>query len=334
MMEELRSNTRLKPLAVTPGDPAGIGPDIAVMLQASEINGRIVIIADRNVLLERARVLGQEFNWRNYSEESDAKSGIEVLHVQCSHPVFPGEPDPRNSRYILSTLEIAAQGCLDGNFDALVTGPVNKEMIRISGIDFSGHTEFLAEHTQCPLPVMLLTDENLRVALVTTHLPLAQVSAAISQEKIMQVARILNNDLKVRFHIPSPRIGVCGLNPHAGEGGTLGTEDVTEILPAVQTLQNEGVDIEGPFPADTIFTQNQLANFDVVLAMYHDQGLPVIKHSAFGHAVNVTLGLPIIRTSVDHGTAYDIAGTGQADRGSLISAVKLARNLCMRANSG
>ena len=332
-MKETRSNSKRKPLVVTPGDPAGIGPDIAVMLQAGELRERIVIIADRDVLRERANALGQEFSFPDYREESAATSGIEVLHVPCSHRVTAGKPDPGNAGYILNTLENAIRGCLGRKFGALITGPVNKETIRRAGIDFSGHTEFLAERTQSPLPVMLLTDEKLRVALVTTHLPLAEVSAAISQEKIVSVARILNNDLKLRFHMPSPRIGVCGLNPHAGEGGTLGTEDVTEILPAVETLRSEGVHIKGPYPADTIFIQNQLRKFDVVLAMYHDQGLPVIKHSAFGHVVNVTLGLPIIRTSVDHGTAYDIAGTGNADIGSMMSAIELARNFCRRSDS-
>ncbi len=327
-MIQIDSKNRFQRLAITPGDPAGIGPDIAVMLPTTQLKEKIIMIADRNILRQRARDLEQEFSFTDYSENSTTNSGIEILHVQCDYPVNAGKSDPRHARYVLETLKRAVQGCLTGEFDALITGPVNKETVRRSGIEFSGHTEFLAQQTQANRPVMLLTDESLRVALVTTHLPLTDVPAAISQEKIVEVARILDHDLKKRFHLRSPRIAVCGLNPHAGEGGTLGSEELAQIIPAIEILRNEGVGVSGPYPADTIFTKSKLENFDVVLAMYHDQGLPVIKHSAFGEVVNVTLGLPIVRTSVDHGTAYDIAGTGKADIRSMLSAISLAKRLC------
>ena len=321
------SKDKLCTLALTPGDPAGIGPDLAVLLSKRSTTDRIVVIADRNMLEERSKKLQCEISFCSYDSESQPTDKIEVLHFDCDSPVVPGKGDPSNARYVLKTLDRAVQGCLSGEFDAMVTGPVNKETIARSGIPFVGHTEYLAELTGSKCPVMLLTDGELRVALVTTHIPLNQVAEAITRERVTAVATVLHNDLRSRLDIASPRIGVCGLNPHAGEGGVLGDEEIEKIIPAIEMLQKEGINAVGPLPADTIFVQNQLEKFDVILAMYHDQGLPVVKYAGFGEVVNVTLGLPIVRTSVDHGTAYDIAGTGCADINSLLSAVEMAREL-------
>ena len=321
------SNDRQCTLALTPGDPAGIGPDLAVLLSKRSTTDRIVVIADRNMLEDRSKLLQCEISFCSYDSESQPADKMEVLHFDCDSPVVPGKGDPSNARYVLNTLDRAVQGCLSREFDAMVTGPVNKEIIARSGIPFVGHTEYLAELTGSKCPVMLLTDGKLRVALVTTHIPLNQVAEAITRERVTAVTTVLHNDLRSRLDIASPRIGVCGLNPHAGEGGVLGDEEIEKIIPAIEMLQKEGVNAVGPLPADTIFVQNQLEKFDVILAMYHDQGLPVVKYAGFGEVVNVTLGLPIVRTSVDHGTAYDIAGTGCADINSLLSAVELAREL-------
>ena len=314
-------------LALTPGDPAGIGPDLTVLLSKRSTTDRIVVIADRIMLEERSKKLQCETSFCSYNSESQPIDKIEVLHFDCDSPVVPGKGDPSNARYVLNTLDRAVQGCLSREFDAMVTGPVNKEIIARSGIPFVGHTEYLAELTGSKCPVMLLTDGELRVALVTTHIPLNQVAEAITRERVTAVATVLHNDLRSRLDIASPRIGVCGLNPHAGEGGVLGVEEIEKIIPAIEMLQKEGINAVGPLPADTIFVQNQLEKFDVILAMYHDQGLPVVKYAGFGEVVNVTLGLPIIRTSVDHGTAYGIAGTGSAEINSLLSAVEMAREL-------
>ena len=321
------SNDKQCTLALTPGDPAGIGPDLAVLLSKRSTTDRIVVIADRKMLEERSKKLQCEISFCSYDSESQPADKMEVLHFDCDSPVVPGKGDPSNARYVLNTLDRAVQGCLSREFDAMVTGPVNKEIIARSGIPFVGHTEYLAELTGSKCPVMLLTDGKLRVALVTTHIPLNQVAEAITRERVTAVTTVLHNDLRSRLDIASPRIGVCGLNPHAGEGGVLGDEEIEKIIPAIEMLQKEGVNAVGPLPADTIFVQNQLEKFDVILAMYHDQGLPVVKYAGFGEVVNVTLGLPIVRTSVDHGTAYDIAGTGCADINSLLSAVEMAREL-------
>ena len=314
-------------LALTPGDPAGIGPDLVVLLSERLTTDRIVVIADRNMLEERSRTLQCEISFCNYDSGSQPADKMEVLHFDCDSPVVPGKGDPCNAGYVLKTLDRAVQGCLSGEFDAMVTGPVNKEIIARSGIPFMGHTEYLAELTGSKCPVMLLTDGELRVALVTTHIPLNQVAAAITRDRVTAVATVLHNDLRSRLNIASPRIGVCGLNPHAGEGGVLGDEEIEKIIPAIEMLQKEGINAVGPLPADTIFARNQLEKFDVILAMYHDQGLPVVKYAGFGEVVNVTLGLPLIRTSVDHGTAYGIAATGSAEINSLLSAVDMAREL-------
>jgi 4-hydroxythreonine-4-phosphate dehydrogenase len=239
-----------------------------------------------------------------------------------------GHLDPANARYVLALLDAALEGCINGRFDAMVTAPVHKGVINDAGVPFSGHTEYLAEHTGTTLPVMLLVGGGLRVALATTHLPLAAVSAAVTAERLSAVLEVLDADLRTKFGIASPRILVCGLNPHAGEGGHLGREEIEVIAPTLQRLQRAGLQLTGPVPADTAFLPERLAGHDAVLAMYHDQGLPVLKRAAFGEGVNVTLGLPIVRTSVDHGTALDLAGTGRADAGSLHAAVRLAFELC------
>ena len=321
------ANDKQCTLALTPGDPAGIGPDLTVLLSKRSTTDRIVVIADRSMLEERSKKLQCETSFCSYDSESQPADKMEVLHFDCDSPVVPGKGDPSNARYVLNTLDRAVQGCLSQEFDAMVTGPVNKEIIARSGIPFVGHTEYLAELTGSICPVMLLTDGELRVALVTTHIPLNQVAEAITRERVTAVATVLHNDLRNRLDIASPRIGVCGLNPHAGEGGVLGDEEIEKIIPAIEMLQKEGINAVGPLPADTIFVQNQLEKFDVILAMYHDQGLPVVKYVGFGEVVNVTLGLPIVRTSVDHGTAYGIAGTGSAEINSLLSAVEMAREL-------
>ncbi len=321
--------TITRTLALTPGDPAGIGPDLVVMLANSPTADRIVVIADHSVLAERAKLLGRDASFSNYLPE-ECIPGVEIIHVDCQFPVTPGEGDHRHSDYLINTLNRAVEGCLSGEFDALVTGPVNKQKMMQGGFDFLGHTEYLAKLSGAKLPVMLLMNESLKVALVTTHVPLSEVPRYISCERIVAIVQVLHKDLAERFGLDSPRIGICGLNPHAGEGGELGKEEITDIIPAIDSLREEGINASGPYPADTIFTSHQLSKFDVVLAMYHDQGLPVIKHSAFGEIVNVTLGLPIIRTSVDHGTAYDIAGRGVADVGSLRAALELASQLSAR----
>jgi 4-hydroxythreonine-4-phosphate dehydrogenase len=299
----------LPTIAVTSGEPAGIGPEICTALFDSPAGARLVLIGDR-ALLERTA-------GRSLPEEN-------VLHVPLEAPVRPGTLDPVNARYVLALLDAGIDGCLSGRFDALVTAPVHKGVINDAGTPFSGHTEYLAERTGTPLPVMLLVGGELRVALATTHLPLAQVSAALTAARLGGVLRVLDADLREKFGIAAPRTLVCGLNPHAGEGGHLGREEIEVIAPTLERLRAEGLRLTGPVPADTAFLPSQVADHDAVLAMYHDQGLPVLKRASFGEAVNVTLGLPIVRTSVDHGTALDLAGTGRADPGSLRAAVRLA----------
>jgi 4-hydroxythreonine-4-phosphate dehydrogenase len=299
--------TRGKPLVVTAGEPAGIGPELCNALAESVFRDRVVVIGDRRQL--------------------DAR--LDVIDTPFPTLVEPGRPTSDNAEVLLQGLRTAATGCLEGEFAALVTAPVAKHVIADSGIPFSGHTEFLADVTGAALPVMMLVAGDLRVALATTHLPLREVPAAITPERLERVLRILHADLRDRFGITDPQIVVCGLNPHAGESGHLGTEESEMMAPALDKLRSEGMRLRGPLPADTAFTP-AAGHKDVVLAMYHDQGLPVLKYAGFGHAVNVTLGLPIIRTSVDHGTAFDIAGKGQADAGSLLAAVELAAALATR----
>jgi 4-hydroxythreonine-4-phosphate dehydrogenase len=306
------------PIAVTAGEPAGIGPDLCLALADTERCSDIVVIADPVVLRARASRLGID-----YPEQ------LQVLPITCPDPDVCGVPSTANAAALLESLRLAMNGCQRGQFSAMVTAPLQKSIINDAGIPFTGHTEFLAELSNTPKPVMLLVAGDLRVALASTHLPLRKVPEYLTQDGIRAVLKILHADLQTRFGIENPEIVVCGLNPHAGEGGHLGEEDEAVIAPVVRELASAGLNVRGPVPADTAFTP-AAGSKDVVLAMYHDQGLPVLKYAGFGHAVNVTLGLPIIRTSVDHGTALDIAGTGQADSGSLIAAIELAADMAAR----
>ncbi|TXH67843.1 MAG: 4-hydroxythreonine-4-phosphate dehydrogenase PdxA [Thiothrix sp.] len=324
-------NKRIR-LALTTGEPAGIGPDLVLQL-ASETHWAedVIALADIEMLRARARLLNLAVRLRPYTpdqEHEPCKRGeLFVLHLPCAAPVIPGSLDSRNATYVLELLKRATLGCQTGEFAAMVTAPLHKGIINEAGVPFTGHTEFLAELTKAPLPVMLLASGHLRVALATTHLPLNQVSAAITPALLRSVLKILDQDLRTKFGIKQPRILVCGLNPHAGEGGYLGMEEIDVLIPTIRQLQQQGLHLTGPLPADTLFTPRHLQQADAVLAMYHDQGLPVLKYAGFGKAVNITLGLPIIRTSVDHGTAIDLAGTGKAETGSLKAAIQLAIGL-------
>lgn len=306
-------------LALTAGEPAGIGPDLCVQLAQTLPDADITVIADRHLIEQRAQQLGLPLG------------NLNIHHIPLAAPCEPGKLNAANSRYVLGTLTYAAQGCLKGEFDALVTAPVHKGIINDAGVPFTGHTEFLAELTGTRHVVMMLVGGGMRVALATIHLPLRQVPDAITRESLETTIRILHCDLVHRFGIPHPRIYVAGLNPHAGEGGHLGTEEIDTLIPVLEKLRREGLNLTGPLPADTMFSQHNLKHCDAFLAMYHDQGLAVLKHASFGEGVNVTLGMPIIRTSVDHGTALDLAGTGRADCGSLLAAIKLATTLAARA---
>ena len=314
-------------LALTPGEPAGIGPDLCVQLAQQASPAQLVAIADPDLLRDRARRLNLPLELIHYRPDSPPRvqraGSLGILPLPLARLEPPGQLDPANAPYVLATLVRACDGCLAGEFDALVTGPVHKGIINDAGIPFSGHTEFLAARCGAE-PVMMLVAPGLRVALATTHLPLRAVADQITRASLDWVIRILDADLRRRFALTRPRILVCGLNPHAGEGGHLGREERDLIAPLLDELRVAGLDLVGPVPADSAFVPDQLARVDAVLAMYHDQGLPVLKHLGFGQAVNVTLGLPIIRVSVDHGTALDLAGTGRADPGSLQAALALA----------
>ena len=321
---------RVPTLAVTAGEPAGIGPDLCAALAARRPDCRVVLIGDRT-LYGRAR--GHRALARSlpdYDPAAPVRRRVEVLHVPIAAACRPGRLDPANAHYVLSLLDRAADGCLAGEFDAMVTAPVHKGVVNDAGIPFTGHTEYLAGRTGAARPVMMLVGGGLRVALATTHLPLARVPAAITAELLESVLGILDADLRGKFGLRRPRILVCGLNPHAGEGGHLGREELDVIGPALERLRARGLRLDGPVPADTAFLPERLAGVDAVLALYPDQGLPVLKRAAFGHAINVTLGLPIVRTSVDHGTALDLAGTRRADPGSLHAALALAGDLARR----
>ncbi len=315
-------------LALTTGEPAGIGPDLLVAIAQDHWPADLIAIGDPDLLQQRAAQLGLPLT---VSEIDPAEPGrlhtpghLRVLSVPLNRAVNCGEVDIANAPYVLQTLQKAAHGCLSGQFQAMVTAPLHKGVINDAGIPFTGHTEYLARETGAEMPVMMLTAPGLRVALVTTHLPLHAVAAAISCPRVVQVIRVLLQSLPRWFACPRPRISVCGLNPHAGEGGHLGREELDHIIPAIQQLRTEGHDVRGPLPADTAFVPTQMQGTDVIVTMYHDQGLPVLKHLGFGSAVNITLGLPIIRTSVDHGTAFDLAGSGSADAGSLRAAITAA----------
>ena len=314
-------------LAITSGEPAGIGPDLCLQFAQQEQGHELVILTDKRLLQQRAAQLGLDVRLHDYNTHNihPLPAGhLRILHVPLQQAAIAGKLNPANSRYVLDLLTRAMQGCQSGEFSGMVTAPVHKGVINDAGIPFTGHTEFLAEQTHTEQVVMMLAGGGLRVALATTHLALRAVPEAITSDLLESVLRIIQNDLSRRFGIAHPRILVAGLNPHAGEGGYLGREEIDVMIPVLDKLRAEGINISAPLPADTLFTPPRLAQCDCVLAMYHDQGLPVLKHVSFGRGVNVTLGLPIIRTSVDHGTALELAGTGRADAGSLLEAILMA----------
>lgn len=309
-----------KPIVVTSGEPAGIGPELCLQLAVRSWPVPLVVLGDRDLLASRARMLGLDIG------------ALEILHLPLAASAIAGQPNVANARYVLQLLDRALAGCIAGEFSAMVTAPVHKGIINDAGIAFTGHTEYLAEHTGTPRVVMLLAGAGLRVALATTHLALKDVPAAITQASLESTLRILHKDLQSKFGIAQPRILVAGLNPHAGEGGHMGREEIDVIIPVLNRLRREGMQFVGPLPADTLFTKNVLAGSDAQLAMYHDQGLAVLKYAAFDEGINVTLGLPIIRTSVDHGTAFDLAGTGKASANSLFAAVDAAMDMTRQRN--
>lgn len=315
------------PLAITAGEPAGIGPDLCIQLAQKGFAEPIVMVCSSSLLQDRAEALGLPLVtelWTPGSAATCKPGHLSVYPVSLDDTVKPGILSAENANYVLKTLTLAAEGCINGLFSGMVTAPVHKGVINDAGIAFTGHTEFLQELCNVDRVVMMLASEQMRVALVTTHLPLADVSAAITKSLLRQIITILHHDLVTKFGIAQPKILVAGLNPHAGEGGHMGMEEIDTIAPVLEEFREQGMTLIGPLPADTLFTPRWLADTDAVLAMYHDQGLPVLKYQSFGSAVNITLGLPIIRTSVDHGTALDLAGTGKADTGSLEQAIKSA----------
>lgn len=342
----------MQPLVITAGEPAGIGPELCVRLASAMPD--VVVIADKHLLLQRAEQLGIDLEVREWvsgksgvvsgeSAARDWKAGdplprhshsplstphyLTVIHIPLAVPSVAGKLNAANSAYVLETLRRAVRGCQSGEFSGMVTAPVHKGIINDAGIPFTGHTEFLAEQTHTPQVVMMLAGGGMRVALATTHLALREVPDAITAPLLENVLRIIHRDLQRRFGLAEPRILVAGLNPHAGEGGYMGREEIDVMIPVLDKLRLEGMNVSAPLPADTLFTPDKLARCDCVLAMYHDQGLPVLKHASFGQGVNITLGLPVIRTSVDHGTALDLAGTGKADGGSLLEAIRVAAQM-------
>lgn len=322
-------------IAVTSGEPAGIGPELCLRLAGYAGPARIVVLGDRDLLEARAEQLGLNINFRDFRPENMVdRDKLDVLHIPLQAPAKAGELNPANGPYVLALLDRALAGCQAGEFAAMATAPVHKGVINQAGVHFTGHTEYLAEKTGTPLVVMMLAGNTergpLRVALVTTHLPLKEVPAAITADVLEKTIRILDTDLRQKYGLSAPRILVAGLNPHAGEGGYLGREEIEIITPVLEKLRAQGMNLSGPHPADTMFTPPILAQGDAVLAMYHDQGLTALKYATFGHGINVTLGLPIIRTSVDHGTALELAGTGRADPGSLFEAVAEAARMAVQ----
>lgn len=325
---------RLPVLAVTPGEPAGIGPEILIRYWAEHRESRILAVADRDMLLRTAGSLGLPIDITDWRPGTEIQPGaLTCADVPLAEQEVPGIPDPANAGYVLATLERAVDLVISRHASALVTGPVHKGVINDAGIHFSGHTEMLAKHAGVAQVVMMLAAPGLRVCLVTTHLPLRKVADALTPERLEAVIRITRAALRDQFGIERPRLQVLGLNPHAGEGGHLGHEDLEVISPVIQRLRSEGMDLTGPVPADTAFTPPRIAACDAVIAMYHDQGLPVLKHMGFGRAVNITLGLPFVRTSVDHGTALDLAGKGLADTGSLREAINTANSMALQESA-
>lgn len=315
-------------IAITPGEPAGIGPDIVLAAAQSNWPAELVALADPQLLQQRAAMLGLPIELHTADMSRPAKphtpGTLKVVPIALGEPCQPGELNTANASYVLETLRQAVDGCINQSFSAMVTAPVQKSIINDAGIPFTGHTEFLAEATHTDRVVMMLATGEMRVALATTHLPLSEVPAAITRELLLETLQILAGDLTARFGLATPRIAVLGLNPHAGEGGHMGREEIDTIIPALEQLRAGGMDLLGPLPADTAFNPKVLEHCDAIFAMYHDQGLPVLKYAGFGNAINITLGLPIIRTSVDHGTALDLAGKGGADSGSLSQALSQA----------
>ena len=321
-------------IAVTSGEPGGIGPELCLLLKVRQFPARVVVLADRALLAERAGLLGLDVDLIDYRPQGMTQPGVELLHCPLAVPASPGSLDPANASYVLALLDRALDGCRSGEFAAMVTAPVHKGVINQSGVKFSGHTEYLAERTATARVVMMLAGDTqhgpLRVALATTHLPLREVADAITPAMLEETLRIVHADMRRKYGTASPRILVAGLNPHAGEDGYLGREEIDIMAPVLARLRAEGMQLNGPLPADTMFTPPILSQGDCVLAMYHDQGLTALKYATFGTGINVTLGLPIIRTSVDHGTALELAGTGRADPGSLFVAVEQAIAMAQR----
>ncbi|MCP3851891.1 MAG: 4-hydroxythreonine-4-phosphate dehydrogenase PdxA [Gammaproteobacteria bacterium] len=334
LLKYVLTTARLDRLAFTPGEPSGIGPDLCIDYAQQAHDYQLIALADPEMLYERAELLGKPLNLIEFNPSSQTQtkkpSGSSTLYyspVILPEKAKPGTLNVNNASYILETLDLAVQGCLSYDYDAMITGPIHKGIINEAGVPFTGHTEYLAEKTSTEKVVMMLATDEMRVALATTHLPLKDIASAITHDSLHQVLSILNHDLKTKFGLTSPHILICGLNPHAGEDGHLGHEELDIIIPLIEQLKAKGFNLTGPLPADTLFSKKNLQQADAVLAMYHDQGLPVLKYQGFGKAVNITLGLPIIRTSVDHGTALDLAGTGQASTGSLDYAIQVARQM-------
>ena len=321
----------IKPVVITSGEPAGIGPDLLIQIAQHNQAAPLIVVADPDLLTQRASQLGLAINIELWDEQNiptaHQPKTLIVIPTKLKQECICGQLNIANAAYVLETLDIAIDGCISGKFSAMVTPPVHKSIINDAGFAFTGHTEYLAANTNTEKVVMMLASPSLKVALATTHLPLQQVSQAITEQSLSQIINILDSDLKTKFGISSPRILVCGLNPHAGEDGHLGMEEIDTIIPTLEKLRASGINLIGPIPADTAFTPASLKGADAVLAMYHDQGLPVLKAEGFGEAVNITLGLPIIRSSVDHGTALDLAGSGTADTGSLLTAIAMAHTM-------
>ena len=321
----------VKRIAITPGEPAGIGPDLVVAIAQQDWPVELVVVGCAKLMADRAQQLGLPLTLIDYDESNEPspqKAGtLTIKSMPTETDVVPGQLNPSNGAYVVETLRVASEMNISGEFDAIVTGPVHKGLINQAGIAFSGHTEYFAHQANCTDVVMMLATPGLRVALVTTHIPLAYVSKAVTLERLQKVTRILDKDLREKFGITQPKIYACGINPHAGEDGHLGREEIEVMNPAFAELRSEGINVIGPLPADTIFQDKYLQDADAILSMYHDQGLPVLKYKGFGSSVNITLGLPFIRTSVDHGTALELAGTNQADTGSIIEAIQTAIHL-------
>ncbi|CAM7797001.1 4-hydroxythreonine-4-phosphate dehydrogenase PdxA [Atlantibacter hermannii] len=324
-------------VVITPGEPAGIGPELVAMLAQRDWPVELVVCADPQLLMDRASLLNLPLTLHPFQPDTSPRpqqrGSLTVLPVSLRAPSVAGQLEVANSHYVVETLARACDGCINGEFAALITGPVHKGIINDAGIPFTGHTEFFEERAHSHKVVMMLATDTLRVALATTHLPLRAIADAITPELLREIITILHSDLQTKFGIAQPRILVCGLNPHAGEGGHMGSEEIDILIPVLNEMRAKGMDLTGPLPADTLFQPKYLDHADAVLAMYHDQGLPVLKYQGFGRAVNITLGLPFIRTSVDHGTALELAGLGTADVGSFITALNLATSMVFNSNN-